>query len=120
MPGLPQSASFTFNGISAYVVGLSVETPQAEVTNMTNASTGAGYMVMVPTGDWTGGTITVDYLHHGSLDVQSLVRSVGTLSFTSSTYSVARNAILVSASSEARVGEVVRGTLKFQMTDYTG
>jgi hypothetical protein len=118
MPGIPQSATFWFNGNWGYVTGISVETPTAEVTNMTDASTPKGFLVMVPTGDWSGGTISVDYLHHGSLNPQSLVGAVGNLSFSSTAYSVARRAILVSASTEARVGEVVRGSLRFQMTDY--
>jgi hypothetical protein len=120
MPGIPQSATFSFGGSWGYVTGISVETPTAEVTNMTDASTAKGFLVMVPTGDWSGGTISVDYLHHGTFDVQAVVGNVGPLVFTSSTYSVARRAILVSASTEARVGEVVRGSLRFQVTDYQG
>lgn len=120
MPGIPQSATFTFNGSWGYVTGISVETPTAEVTNMTDAATAKGFLVMVPTGDWSGGTINVDYLHHGTLDTQTIVGTVGQLSFSSTSYSVARRAILVSASTEARVGEVVRGSLRFQLTDYSG
>jgi len=121
MPGIPQSATFSFNGTSlGYLTGISVDTPTAEVTNMTDASVAKGFVVMVPTGDWTGGTINADYLHHGAFDPQPLVGTVGTLSFSSSTYSVSRRAILLSATTEARVGEVVRGSLRFQVTDYQG
>jgi hypothetical protein len=120
MPAIAQKATFSFSGFSGRVTGISVETPTAEVVNMTNAETRKGFMIMVPTGDWTGGTINVDYMVHGGGDIQDLVGKVSALSFSSSAFSVARRAILVSASTEARVGEIVRGSLRFQVTDYQG
>lgn len=116
-----QGGTFTFNGVSAYITGLSVETPTAEIVDMTAHNAAAGQMVMVPTGHWSGGAVTVDYIHAaGGADPQSVVRTVGTLSFASGGYSVSRRAILESATTSAKVGDVTRGTLKFRVTDYAG
>lgn len=89
---------------------------------MASAADPVGAIVMVPTGEWSGGTISVDYIHAGLLqtDPQEMVRQVGLLRFRSLGLSVARNAILESATTEARTGDIVRGTLRFRMTDYYG
>ena len=115
-----QGATFTFKGVQAVVSGISVETPAAEVVDMASAADPVGTIGMVPTGEWSGGTISVDYIHAGPLqtDPQLLVRQVGQLAFASPGYSVVRNAILESATTEARTGDIVRGTLRFRITDY--
>lgn len=115
-----QGATFTFQGVQAIVSGISVETPAAEVVDMASATAPVGTIRMVPTGEWSGGTISVDYIHAGPLqaDPQTLVRQVGPLFFGSSGYSVGRNVILESATTEARTGEIVRGTMRFRITDY--
>lgn len=117
-----QGATFTFAGFGAIVTGISVETPTAEVTDMTSAVAPLGTLMAVPTGDWSGGSISVDYIHAGRLqaDPQTLVRRRGQLNFSSTNYSVSRNVILESATTEARAGDIVRGTLRFRMTDYYG
>jgi hypothetical protein len=74
---------------------------------------------MVPTGEWSGGTITVDFLT-SNVDPQALVRKVGNLTFRSNGYSISRRVICESASIGAQAGELVRGSLKFLMTDYQG
>ncbi len=120
-----QGGTFTFSysggSVTGDIVGLSVETPQAEIIDMTAIDDDADKVVAVPTGQWSGGSISVDYLHRaGGSDPQQVVRKVGDLSFSSAGYSVTRRAILESASTEARVGELVRGTLNFRPTDYQG
>ncbi len=113
--------TFSFGGFSAAVVGVSVETPTAEIADMSGIQNTSSQIVLVPTGSWSGGSVTVDYLRRtATADPISLVRSVGTLTFSSAGFSVARRAILESASSEARAGELVRGTLRFRTTDYMG
>lgn len=115
---LPAGGSVSFVGS---VVGLSVETPQAEVVDMTAIDAPANVSMLVPTGSWRGGMIQVDYLKvAGGGDPQQLVRSYGSLSFASQNHSVSRNVACESASEEARAGDLVRGTLKFVLTDYTG
>lgn len=125
-----QGATFTYTGtrpfggsvsFSGRVVGISVETPQAEIVDMTAWNDDVSVSRQVPTGAWTGGSITVDYLKAaGGGDPQLVVRSYGQLLFSSANHSVAKNVVLESATEEARVGELVRGNLKFRLTDYTG
>jgi hypothetical protein len=86
---------------------------------MTAATDGLGYTFMVPTGEQTGGTITVDFLTINA-DPWSFVKKVGDLKFTSAGYSISRRVICESASVSAQAGELVRGSLKFLMTDYRG
>ncbi len=114
-----QGATFSFLGFSGRLTGISVEMPTAEVTNMTAAEDGLGYTFIVPTGEWAGGTITVDFLTFNA-DPQSFVRKVGSLTFTSAGYTVSRRVVCESASVSAQAGELVRGSFKFLMTDYQG
>jgi len=112
-------ATFSFLAFSGKLLGISVEMPTAEVTNMTAASDGLGYVFMVPTGEQTGGTITVDFLTINA-DPWTFVKKVGQLTFTSAGYTVSRQVICESASVSAQTGELVRGSLRFLMTDYQG
>jgi hypothetical protein len=114
-----QGASFSYNGFRGSVSGISIETPSAEVTDMAAIGDGNGIQKLVPTGGLTGGTITVDFLTSGG-DPQGLVRSVGQLSFSSAGYSVARRVLCESASVTAQAGELVRGSIRFRITDYMG
>lgn len=86
---------------------------------MTTAIAPKGTRTLVPTGDWKGGGISVDFIMVSG-DPGSMVRGVGTLTFASQRLNVTKRAILESASYEARVGELVRGNLKFSLTDYQG
>lgn len=120
-----QGATFTFAGslgsFQGAVVGISVETPTAEIVDMTSPSDPQGFSVRVPTGEWSGGRISLDFIATAATgDVQAIVRGVGPLTFSSQNYSVTRRCILESASTEARVGELVRGSATFIPTDYQG
>jgi len=122
MAGLTaHGGTFTFQTFSAAVTGISVETPTAEIVDMTPMASSANQLVMVPTGAWSGGTISVDYIRlAATADPQTLVSKCDQLSFSSSGFSVSRRVVLQSASTEARVGDLVRGSLRFVLTDYTG
>jgi hypothetical protein len=115
VPGIPYNASFSFSGFSGQITGISVEDGRPEIVNMTGADAALGSAVMVPTGDFTPGSITVDFLAGGSIPSTG---AKGQLSFSSSAYSIGRNVVLESVQVDARVGELVRGTMKFVMTDY--
>lgn len=120
-----QGATFTFAGsrgnFQGAVVGISVETPAAEIVDMTSPDDPAGYSVRVPTGEWSGGRISLDFIATPQTgDVQSIVRGIGPLTFASPNWSVTRRCILESASTEVRVGELVRGSATFIPTDYQG
>jgi hypothetical protein len=88
------------------------------IADMSGIGTNGNCQILVPTGEWSGGSVTVGFM--SSQDPQSLVGTRAALTFTSNAYSVSRNVILESASSDVRVGEPVRGTLKFRITDYYG
>lgn len=120
LPSLPYSATFTYSGFSGYVTGIAVEEPSAEIVDMTGINHPVGTLLRVPTGEKKGGAITLDFLHNGTLNPATLIGTHGTLTFSSSAYSVSRSVIVETASMEARVGEIVRGTIKFVLTDYTG
>lgn len=110
-----QGASFTFGTFSGLVTGLSVTTPTAEIADMTGVGNGSGQMMLVATGAWSGGEMTVELLSAG--DPQGLVRTAGIATFTSPRFSINRRVICESATIEARTGELVRSTLKFRLTD---
>lgn len=118
-------ATFTFQTIagqlSANVTGLSVELPTAEVVDMTSTTTALGFRLMVPTGEVSGGSIQVDYIaSRGGAAIEPFLKRVGNLVFACPGYTVAKRAILQSASQQASVGDAVRGTLTFAITDYQG
>ena len=72
-----------------------------------------------PTGARSPGSIRVDYIHApGGVDPQLLVGAVGTAAFGSPGFSLTRNVILESATAQVRMGDVVRGSIRFVMTDY--
>jgi hypothetical protein len=116
-------ATFTFVSRTASftgkISGISVEMPSAEVTDMTAATDGLGYSYMVPTGEMSGGTISVDFVTT-NLDPQTFVRKAGVLTFVSPGYSITRRVVCQSANVTGNVNDLVRGSIKFLMTDYTG
>lgn len=120
---VPTGASFVFGSsagnLTAKVVGLKVETPTADIVDMSGISDGELLNIMVPTGSWRGGSISVDYID-ATVDPQGFVRSVGTVTFAAKNVTVSKKAILESAARDIRVGDVIRGTLTFKLTDYAG
>jgi hypothetical protein len=108
-------ATFSFKGVSFTLTGISVETPTAGVVDMTPWNASAATSVIVPTGEWSGGSVSVDYLGG---DMSSLVKQVGMLTFSSAGFSYSRNVLLESATVGATVNDLVRGTMKFRLTDY--
>ena len=120
-----QGGTFTFDGVSATIVALSVESAVAEVVDMTGLFPGGtmhpvNHIHMVPTGAWSGGSISVDYLHVGSFDPTLTIGTVKQLSFSCASYSVAKYAVHESSSTQLKVGDLVRGTMKFRLTDFEG
>lgn len=119
-----QGATFTFSGATAfagYVTSISVDTPVAEFADMTAATHATGTIMIVPTGDWSGGRVAIDYIAPTSTqDIQQFVRNTGYLSIASSGFSVTRSVILESGVMGARTGELVSGSMTFRITDYTG
>lgn len=116
-------ATFTFTSnlgnLTANVVSVSVETPEAQVVEMTTSSDPASSQILVPTGEYKGGSISVEYVRYsGQTDPNNLLGGVGTASFSSPGLTTSKQVYLRRASEEARVGDVVRGTLELAWTDY--
>ena len=118
-----QGATFSFTAsgsvLNGKLLGVSVEMPTAEVTNMTAAGDSLGYTFMVPTGEQSGGTIMVEFLTWDT-DLWTFVKRVGDLKFVSVGYSISRRVICESASVSAQTGELVRASVRFLITDYLG
>ena len=114
-------ATFTFNAFGGEVTGISVESPVAELANMTSMTDPVGMVKMVPTGEISGGTITVDFLARaGSALPTTHVRQRGQLRFASSNLTYVVNAVCESASISAQAGDLIKGSLRFRPTDYYG
>lgn len=114
-------ATFTFFSFVGDVTGISVESPVAEIVDMTGMTDSAGYIVAVPTGAISGGSITIDFLARKDAALPSAhVRQRGPLVFASPDFSYAVNAICESATISAQAGDLVKGSLKFRPTDHFG
>lgn len=115
---LSNTASFSFKGTSYTVTNVSVEAPTPEVVNMTSSTDPAGVLVMVPTGAYTApGKITVECL--GCSDPAGLVGQMGTAVFTTSLATISKNVVCDSASTEGRVGDLLRLRFSLMLTNYT-
>ena len=121
MAGLTaQGTAASFDGNSFTVTGFSFEPPAAVLTNMTSKLASVDATVMAPTGERTPGTITVDFLADNSFsDPQSLTGTRATLSI-SGPYGLSRNAVCTGGTVQASVGDLIRGTLQFTITDWYG
>ena len=123
-----QGATFTFIAtaggakFSGGVTKVSVDTPQAEITDVTGLYDTTNSMVKVPTGATTGGSITVEFiiLNSPSMNFDTMIGKTGTLLFNTIGYSLSKNVIVESASSGASVGDIFRGTMRFVPTDWYG
>ena len=117
-------STFTFTSDKGEFIGgltrIEVAAPTAEIADMTGVSDSSDLSMLVPTGAWRGGSVSVEYIASGSPDVQTLVRGFGSLTLASTGMSVSRQVVLESASQSAAVGDVVKGSMKFLMTDYYG
>lgn len=123
MAATGHGATFTFSSnlgtFTGSVTRIKVDSPTAEIVDMTGVSDGVDSVVLVPTGSWTGGGVDVDYVSSSGVDPLTLVRGVGSLSFVSTGLTVSRQVVLESATAGVAVNEAVRGSLKFLRTDYT-
>jgi hypothetical protein len=101
---------------------VSITSPTPEVTDATGVGHLAGAKVMVPTGACaSAGTMAVDFIATGGFtNPQAIVGKRCRLSFQSPNYTIVRNTILTGADVNASQGDIVRGNLNFQLTDYYG
>jgi hypothetical protein len=113
-------ATLTFLGVRAIATRVSVEHPQAEVVDMTPINAPANQLVLVPTGSRSGGIVNVDFIQpNGGIGPLQAIGRVGVLSFSGNVFSLSNRAVCETATQEAATGDLIRGTMRFRLTDYT-
>jgi hypothetical protein len=116
MATLANQSTFRFQGNVYTVTSVAIEAPQPEIVNMTAYNDGVQIMRMVKTGAFTSpGKISVEGF--GLYDPKNLVGQFGQVSFVTPVGSVARFCILDSASTDAKVSDVLRVSMTFMPTD---
>ena len=121
---MPPSLTFVSDQgrYTASVTRVTVESPKAEVIDMTGVNDGANFQVLVPSGCKRGGEVTVDFIN--STDSTGLSPGIegalGNLTINASNASVSKQVILESCSQLSAVGDVMRGSARFVVTDWYG
>lgn len=119
-----QGATVTFSVkgfpvVTMTATRLSVETPEAELTDMTSVNSRIGANVMVPTGDKSPGSLSVDFISTKQFsNPQERTGNVGVLKLSTPTHTISRNAVLRAATIDYQTGDIVRGSLRFTITDH--
>lgn len=115
-----QGTTASFDGYSFTVTGFSFNPPAEQLVDMTSASDLVGANVMVPTGEKTPGTMTIDFIADSAFsNPQDVIGQQGSL-VISGPYSITRNVVCTDGSVEATIGDIIKGTLEFTITDYYG
>lgn len=114
-----QGATLSFTGFTALITAVSVESPQAEIVDMTRPTDGVGVKRMVATGDiLSPAKIRVDYIRQSSSpDPLTYQGTSGTLTFTHSALTITKSAIVENVATEVAVGDVLRGSINFVATE---
>lgn len=101
---------------------VSITSPTPEVTDVTGANDLRGAKVMVPTGECaSAGTMSVEFIATGSFaNPQFITGRRCLVRFESPHYVVQRNTVITGAQVTATQGDIVRGDIQFQITDYYG
>lgn len=101
---------------------VSITSPTPEVTDATGVGDAAGAKVMVPTGACaSAGTMSVEFIATGGfVNPQYITGKRCSVRFQSPNYSVQRNTVITGSEVTATQGDIVRGNIQFQITDYYG
>lgn len=107
---------------SVIPTSVSITSPQPEVTDATGVGDLAGAKVMVPTGACaSAGTMSVDFIATGGFfNPQIITGKRCNVRFQSPNYFVSRNTVVLGSQVTATEGNIVRGNIEFQITDYYG
>jgi hypothetical protein len=115
-----QGTKASFKGVSFTVTGFSFNPPAEQLVGMTSAYDLVGANVMVPTGEKTPGTMTIDFIADNTFsNPQVIIGQHGSLAI-SGPYSISRNVVCTDGGVQATVGDIIKGTLEFTITDYYG
>jgi hypothetical protein len=116
---LANKSQFSFKGVTYAATAVSVESPSAEIVDITTASTPLGKRQLMATGDVaSAGRVSVDAL--GFADPSALVGQSGDAVFTTPVGSVTQKVICESASVDGRVADLLRIRLSLVMTSDPG
>lgn len=101
---------------------VSITSPTPEVTDVTGVGDLPNAKVMVPTGECSSaGTMSVEFIATGSFaNPQFITGRRCRVRFQSPYYVVQRNTVITGAQVTATQGDIVRGNIQFQITDYYG
>lgn len=115
-----QGTTASFDGDEFTVTGFSFNPPAEQLVDMTSAGDLVGTNVMVPTGERSPGTMTIDFIADSSFsNPQAIIGQQGPLAI-SGPYPVTRNVVCTDGSVQAAVGDIIKGTLQFTISDYYG
>lgn len=115
-----QGSTASFNGTSFTVTGFSFNPPAEQLVDMTGVTDLVGANVMVPTGEKTPGTMTIDFIADNTFsNPQAIIGQQGPLAI-SGPYSITRNVVCTDGTVEATIGDIIKGTLEFTISDYYG
>lgn len=116
------TVTFTPNkggGLNGKLTRISVESPSAELVDMTGLNDSVGNAYIVPTGCQKGGSFTVEFFVTGDAPTD-LVGRYGRLSISADGFSYSRQVVCETAAFDLETNGLVRGSAKFVPTDYTG
>lgn len=105
--------------LSGKITRISVESPSAELVDMTGLNDSVGNAYIVPTGCQKGGSFTIEFFVTGAAPT-GLVGSYGSLTISANGFSYSRQVVCETAAFDLETNSLVRGSAKFVPTDYTG
>ena len=114
---LAHGTTFQFKSTSYSVTSIRVQLREPEIANMTSQYDPVDKNMLVKTGAFTTPT---------SIDIEFIGATypaegdAGPLQISGSAGAYSQHAICSSVTRDARVSDVVRGTARFTVTDYTG
>jgi len=115
-----QGTTAVFDGNPFTITGFSFNPPAEQLADMTGATDLVGANVMVPTGEKTPGTMTIDFIADNTFsNPQGIIGTRASL-VIAGPYGITRNVVCTDGSIEAAIGDIIKGTLEFTITDYYG
>jgi|OM-RGC.v1.027940788 hypothetical protein len=115
-----QGTAARFGSTKFVVTAFSFTPPTERLTDMTSAVSPIGANVMVATGETQPGTISLEFMADSRFSNPQNIIGYRRSLVISGPYELTRNAVCTGGSVQASVGDVIRGSLEFTITDYYG